>query len=147
MSLNSSDPTVIDTIVITADDLTSALETNRTSPRHAVLRITPPFSGRMRARLHIELDDEYDEQPEPVHVEPRSLVADSLPSYPRPAETEDELRADPDREYTVDRHHEHHASAVEQWRRQVPAAIEDRATIETAAGPTTVDVSVLGKST
>ncbi|MXR52847.1 hypothetical protein GRX03_14685 [Halovenus sp. WSH3] len=147
MSVESSDPTEISTVVVTAEDLTSALETNRTSGQHAVLRITPPFSGRMRARLHVELDEEYEQEPEPIHVEPRTLVADSLPPYPRPAETEDELRADPDREYTVERHHEYHASVVERWRQRVPDAVKSTATIETAAGPTDIEVSVLGRNT
>lgn len=145
MSLESPDPTVIETVVVTAEDLTSALETNRTSGKHAVLRMTPPFSGRIRARLHVELDENYDQDPEPVHLEPRMLVEDSLPAYPRPAETEDQIRSDPDREYTVDRHHEYHATVVEEWRRQVPDAVESRVTVETPTGSTTVDISILGK--
>ena len=146
MSLESPDPTVVHTVVVTADDLRSALETNRTSGEHAVLRLTPPFSGRMRARLHVELDDEYEQTPEPIHVEPRQLVDDSLATYPRPADTEDELRADPEREYTVEAHREYHASAVEQWREQILDAVAPTATIETPTGPTTVDVSLLGNS-
>jgi hypothetical protein len=141
--VESPDPTVISTIVVTADDLTSALEMNRTSSEHAVLRMTPPFSGRMRARLHVELDDEYDQQPAPIHVEPQTLVTESLPTYPRPAETEDELRSDPDREYTVDQHHEYHASVVDQWRQQVPDAVKSRVTLTTIAGDTTVEISLL----
>lgn len=145
MSLESPDPTVVNTVVVTTDDLTSALEMNRTSGKRAVLRMTPPFSGRMRARLHVELGEEYEQSPEPIHIGPRTLVDDSLPAYPRPAETEDELRSDPDREYTVDRHHEHHASVVEEWRQQVPDAVEASTTIETPTGPITVDIAMLGK--
>lgn len=146
MSLESPDPTVVHTVVVTAGDLTSALETNRTSGEHAVLRLTPPFSGRMRARLHVELDGEYDQTPEPVHVEPRAFVDESLPAYPRPADTEDELRADPEQEYSVERHREYHAEAVEQWREQILDAVTSTATVETPTGPTTVDVSLLGNS-
>lgn len=144
MSVESPDPTVINTVVVTTADLVSALEMNRTSGKRAVVRMTPPFSGRMRARLHVELDGEYDQTPVPIHVDPQTLVDDSLPAYPRPAETEDELRSDPDREYTVDRHHEYHASVVAEWRQQVPDAVEPSVTLETPAGPTTVDVSLLG---
>ena len=143
--VESPDPTVISTVVVTADDLTSALEMNQTSADHAVLRMTPPFSGRMRARLHVELDEEYEQSPEPIHVEPRTLVAESLPAYPRPAETEDELRSDPDREYTIDSHREYHASVVEQWRQAVPDSVHSTVTIETTAGPTPVEVSLLGQ--
>lgn len=146
MSLESPDPTVVQTVVVTADDLRSALETNRSSGEHAVLRLTPPFSGRMRARLHVELDDEYDQTPAPIHVEPRRFVDDSVSAYPRPADTEDELRADPDREYTVERHREHHAEAIEQWREQVPDAVKPTTTVDTPAGTTTVDISLLGNS-
>lgn len=143
MSLESSDPTVVRSVAVTIEDLVSALEMNRTSTKTAVLRITPPFSGRMRARLHVELDGEYDRQPHPVHVEPDTLVEDP-PSYPRPADTEDELRADPERTYSVERHHEYHAEVVERWRKRVPSARKDRATLETSAGDVTVDVSYLG---
>jgi len=144
VSIESPDPSVVDTIVVTAEDLTSALEVNRTTGEHAVLRMTPPFSGRMRARLHVELDEEYEQSPKPIHIEPRALVADSLPPYPRPAETEDELRSDPDREYTVDRHHEYHASVVEEWRQQIPDAVNSTATVETPDGSAVVDVTLLG---
>jgi hypothetical protein len=99
----------------------------------------------MRARLHVELDGEYEQSPKPIHLEPRALAAESLPVYPRPAKPEDDLRSDPDREYTVDRHHEYHASVVEQWRRQVPDAVKSSVTVETTAGPISVDVSLLGQ--
>ncbi|MFB6309505.1 MAG: hypothetical protein ABEH35_09255, partial [Haloarculaceae archaeon] len=127
----------------TASDLVAAIETNRTTARRAVLRMTPPFSGRMRARLHVVGDETYDE-PRPVHVEPRRLVADDAPAYPRPAETEDQLRADPDEEYTVERHRERHEAAVQQWRNDLLDAIRERVTIETWAGPVEVRVAVLG---
>ena len=143
MSPESSDPTVIRSVAVTTEDLVSALETNRTSTNRAVLRITPPFSARMRARLHVELDGEYDQQPRPVHVDPGALVGDP-PPYPRPAETEDELRSDPELTYSVERHHEYHTERVEDWRESVPAALKDRATIETMGGPIAVDVSYLG---
>lgn len=141
--MGEADPTAIESVAVTASDLVAALETNRTTGRTAVLRVTPPFSGRMRARLHVEGDEAYDE-PRPVHVPPRALVADDAPAYPTPAETEDALRADPDTEYTVDRHRDRHEAAAEEWRRELLGAVRDRATIETSAGSVTVDVSLLG---
>lgn len=143
MSQESPDPTAIRSLAVTVEDIVSALEMNRTSTERAVLRITPPFSGRMRARLHVEIDGEYDQQPRPIHVDPDALVEDP-PSYPRPADTEDELRSDSERTYSVERHHEYHTEAVERWRESVPAALKGRATIETRAGPTDVDLSYLG---
>lgn len=143
MTPESPDPTSIHTIVVTLEDLVSALELRLTSEKEAVLRVTPPFSGRMRARLHVELEAEYSHQPRPVHIDPETLVT-GLPPYPRPAETEDELRADPDWEYSVEAHREYHARAVEQWRDQVPATIGAETAIETPDGPTTVTIAVLG---
>lgn len=146
MTPESSDPAVIRSVAITVEDLVTALETNRTSDKHAVLRVTPPFSGRMRARLHVELAGEYDRSPRPVHLEPGALV-ENPPSYPRPADTEDELRANPDLTYSVERHHEYHAEAVDRWRKSVPSTVKDRTDIETHAGRVTVDISVLGERT
>lgn len=139
----SNDPTVIRSIAVTSQDLVAAVETNRTTPKQAVLRLTPPFSGRMRARLHVEGGEEYDE-PRPIHVEPAVLLADDAPAYPRPADTEAEIRRDPSLSYTVERHHERHTAAVEAWRTELVEAVRSRATIETPAGPREVSVSLLG---
>ena len=79
-----------------------------------------------------------------VHIDPRALLSESAPAYPRPDETEDALRADPDIEYTVERHHERHREALEAWRERLLDHVVERANIETAAGPVTVDVSLLG---
>ncbi len=141
--MGEADPTAIESLAVTASDLVAALETNRTTARTAVLRATPPFSGRMRARLHVEGDEAYDE-PRPVHIPPRALVAEDAPTYPTPAETEDAIRADPDLEYTVERHRARHEAAVEEWRRTLLDAVRDRATIETPAGSVAVDLSLLG---
>jgi hypothetical protein len=135
------DPTAVRSIAVTVQDLVAAVETNRTSSRRAVLRLTPPFSGRMRARLHVE---QADDDPRTVHVPPSRLLADDAPSYPRPAETEAALRATPGVEYTVERHRERHAEAVAEWRSRLPSAVRDRATIDTPAGPHAVAVTTLG---
>jgi len=145
VSRQSSDPTVIQSLAVSATDLVSALEANRTTGKQAVLRVTPPFSGRMRARLHIERDAEYEDQPQPLHIQPRQFVEQTLPQYPRPADTEDDLRADPDLEYTVDRHHERHRNAVSEWRNTIPNAIRDTVTIETTDGTIEPSITVLGE--
>lgn len=163
-------PTAIRTLAVTADDVVAALETNHQRGETVVLRATPPYSGRMRARLHVPTDaeradadgqrtDDDRERPvaggggdgdaadpgrAPVHVHPTDLVSAAAPSYPRPAETEDELRADPAVTYTVERHHERHRAAVADWRERVRAQFADETTIETARGEHTVDVVVLG---
>ncbi|WP_302081341.1 hypothetical protein [Salinibaculum rarum] len=136
-----SDPGALRSIAVTAEDVVTAAETNRTSERTAVLRVTPPFSGRMRARLHVCLDDT--EEPAAIHIPPTQLLADETPAYPRPSATEDELRSDPDAEYTVERHREYHETAVREWREAVRNGIVESVTLETAAGPHEVTVHVL----
>jgi len=138
-----SDPTDIRSLAVTGEDLVAAVETNRTTAREAALRVTPPFGGRMRARLHV-VQGEETTSPRPIHVDPETLLASDAPAYPRPADTEDELRADPDETYTRERHREYHADAVAAWREQVRAAVTERATIETPRGPTDVEIHVLG---
>jgi hypothetical protein len=143
--MSEADPTAITSVAVTAADLVSALETNRTTGRRAVLRITPPFSGRMRARLHVEGGEDYDD-PRPIHVPPRAFVTDDAPAYPTPAESEDALRADPDVEYSVERHRERHEATIEEWRHELLDAVSERAEIETPAGALSVEVSLLGDS-
>ena len=139
--LSESDPTMIRSIAVKTADVVSALEMNQTSSDHAVLRVTPPFSGRMRARLHVEQDG-YSREPQPIHIEPDTFL-DDPPAYPRPGETADELRADPGETYTVDRHHDYHTEAVEEWRQRVSDAICDQITLDTPAGPHDVAVALL----
>jgi hypothetical protein len=140
----ADDPAVIGTIVVHADDVVTALEANvrdRTGER-SVLRITPPYSGLMRARLHREGHEEYDPSDGPIHVAPAELV-EVPPTCPPPDGTEDELRADPDREYTRDRHREYHERRVSEWRAAVRSRLTDRVTLETSDGSIEVEVSVL----
>jgi hypothetical protein len=138
----STDPTVISVIVVRADDVATALETNLTSDEHAVLRLTPPFSGRMRARLHIERGT-YEETPQPIHVAPETLV-DDKPAYPRPADTETQIREDPNRTYSVESHHDYHTERVTNWRQTIGDCIRDQAQISTPTEPHEVTVAVLG---
>jgi len=144
MVSDPAEPTAVESIAVSASDLVAALEANRTTSRTAVLRITPPFSGRMRARLHVDQGDLYTTEPRPLHVAPAALLADDAPDYPRPADTEDELRTDPDATYTVDRHRDRHEEALAAWRSEVLDAVQDVAMVETPSGPTAVAVHVLG---
>jgi hypothetical protein len=137
----SSDPSVIRSIAVTTADVVAALETRLTGDKPAVLRVTPPFSGRMRARLHLDQVPTTDD-PAPLHLPPQSLVANP-PAYPEPDETERRLRSDPDRRYSVERHRELHTEAVQRWREQVPGSIRDRVSLETDSGPHEVAVSTL----
>lgn len=139
----SSDPTDLRSIAVAGEDLVAAIETNRTTGRTAVLRVTPPFSGRMRARLHLQIPDEPRDD-DALHVEPDRLLTADGPTYPRPAETGDALRDEPDVEYTVQRHRQRHERAVEAWRSAVLDGVCDTAAVDTSDGPLDVDVYVLG---
>ncbi|EMA51941.1 hypothetical protein [Halococcus thailandensis] len=139
----SDDYRDIRSIAVHREDVVTALEANQQGDSGAVLRVTPPFSGRMRARLHVEHTDEYDATPAPIHVPPSRLVADP-PTYPTPDATEERLRSDDDIDYTVDRHHERHAAAVASWRESVADAIAESVTLDGAFGSQRVAVTVLG---
>lgn len=143
MGRESADPTVIRSIAVKTGEVAAALETTETSPHEAVLRVTPPFAPRMRARLHIVQTDGYDQEPQPIHIDPTQLVTPAAPAYPRPADTEDELRAEPDRSYSIDRHREYHQAVVDEWREQIANEIRDRIELATPAGSHQVAITVL----
>jgi hypothetical protein len=143
--VQSDDPTVIRVLAVHADDVVSALEANATRDVRAVLRVTPPFAGRMRARLHLAgAEGGYDTHPEPIHVPPERLVEDDAPGYPTPDRTEDELRSEPGEAYTPGDHREYHTRRVEGWREDVRASVRERAAIPTPTGPHEVRVATLG---
>lgn len=139
--MEGDDPGVIRSVAVTAEDVVAALEAREQSGTRVVLRATPPYSGRMRARLHV-LDGDDDTQA--VTVGPGALLTEDAPRYPRPSETEDELRADPQAEYTVERHRERHERAVAEWREAVANHFVEETTVETPQGPQAVEVTVLG---
>lgn len=139
-----ADPSVVQSIAVTADDVVTAVEAHRTTSRQPVLRITPPFSGRMRARLHVPASDEYETDPSPVHIDPERLLGPGEPAYPRPSDTEDALRRDDDREYDVVSHHDRHVDAVADWRAATADAIRDRVSLDLPSGDHEVSVVVLG---
>ncbi len=138
-SSRSADPTAIRSVAVTVDDVVAALEATLGANRSVVLRITPPFSGRMRARLHVG-----DEQPyegiEPIHLDPTALV-ERVPSYPTADETATQLSA---AEPNSKRHRETHTERLVEWRETVRSRIVDEVTVQTANGSTTVGVVPLG---
>ncbi|MFC7114721.1 hypothetical protein ACFQH2_06755 [Natronoarchaeum sp. GCM10025703] len=137
-----TDPSAIRSIAVTAGDVVTAIERSLRSKDDVVLRVTPPFAGRMRARIHRAGDDQYGE-PAPIHVDPTDLV-DDVPAYPEPAETEDDLRSDPDREYAPDRHREYHQQVVEEWRARIGERIVEETTLQWDGGSHRVTVKRLG---
>lgn len=143
MNMESDDPTAVRVLAVTVDDVVTALEANERRDAGAVLRVTPPFSGRMRARIHVEGGEgEYDDT-EPIHVPPERFVED-VPPFPTPDETADELRSDPAATYTPEEHRRRHERRVERWRETVRQSLEERITVETPAGTIEVEVAALG---
>jgi len=140
----SDDPTVIRSVAVTAEDVIAALEANRQRSAETVLRVTPPFSGRMRARLHRTAASPDEEDPAPLHVAPDRFV-DPVPPLPSPDGTEDAIRSDPALEYDAETHRRRHEAALESWRDTVRASFVETTTIETPSGPHEVQVTILGR--
>ncbi len=140
--MSEENPSVVRSIAVTVDDVVAAYEANRQTDADAVLRVTPPFSGRMRARLHRIGPGG---APEPsVYVRPAALLAPSAPDYPRPDDTGDELRADPEVEYTRERHRERHRAAVAAWADAAGDHLVERVALRTPDGRHEVAVTGLG---
>ncbi|MFP8957279.1 hypothetical protein ACLI4Y_11155 [Natrialbaceae archaeon A-CW3] len=135
--------TTIRSIAVTAEDVVDAFGYTRENPGEAVLRVTPPFHGRMRARLHVF---QVDDSPETgaIHLEPARLLDDEAvdvyPTLESVAATMGES-VDPDPETVRKRH----AVALEAWRRQAQTAIVGAIDIDTEVGSHRVSVSVLGQ--
>lgn len=160
----SPDPRRIGSLSVTESDVIDALEAAARSDRDIVLRVTPPFSGRMRARIHdagvVDADGSghgSGEQrggdgragdstgatdPSPINIPPARFVADP-PAYPTVDDTEDELRASAT-PYTTERHRERHQTAVEAWREAVRERLVESVTLEADDGRTAVSVAYLG---
>ena len=134
----SADPDAIRSLAVTTDDLGPALEANRRGDDHVVLRVTPPFYGRMRARIHRTGGEASDyAAPEPIHLDPGVFVADDAPAYPEA----DETRPEP---YEVETHHERHTEAVRAWRSAVREHLRGAVALPTGDGPHEVEVKYLG---
>jgi hypothetical protein len=86
----------------------------------------------MRVRLN-RADVAADADPEVLHVPPERFV--DSPPVPSPVDTEDTVRADPAATYDPQTNRRRHAAVLRAWRDDVRAALVDRTTIETPAGP------------
>jgi len=139
-SSGSGDPRRIRSIAVHRDDVATALEAILRSDREVVLRVTPPFSGRMRARIHaLDAGDGEDSNagdPAPVHVDPRDLVAE-VPPYPEVDET---MADNPDADLETSR--KRHTEAVEAWRETVRESVVDGVELDAGSNGETVEVDV-----
>ncbi len=141
----SDDPRAIRAVAVHADDVVTALEATERG-REAVLRITAPFAGRVRARLHVVQASEPTNDgrggPGPIRIPPEKLVSADAPSYPQVDDTDPSVGGSA--EYDVEVHHERHAEAIEAWRKAVRECFVDSVELETEVGTHWVTVSVLG---
>jgi len=132
------DPAVVETVVVKADEIVTAREASERGT-DSVLRVTAPFSTRMRARLHVkQAGDEADDRQ--LLLPPRDLLAASCPAFPSTDDTADRLREQPDETYSVERHREAHEAAVAAWRQAVPEHVVDRVSLAGVDEPVAVDV-------
>ncbi len=134
-----ADPTAIRALAVSSEDVVNAFVYTRSNPGTAVLRVTPPFHGRMRARLHVyQLEDAHETGA--IHIGPTRLLEETVvDSFPALEGTETALEAD-DPE-TV---RKAHAEALDAWRERAGGAIVDSVVLETAGGPHRVEVKHLG---
>ena len=128
----------IRSIAVHREDVATALEATLRTDRHVVLRITPPFYGRMRARIHEVGGEDPTAAAGSIHVDPRDLV-DDVPPYPEVDETAQRY---PDADLATRR--EHHFEAVEEWRVAVRGAVVDRVVIDRDGTAHEIRVAVLG---
>jgi len=130
------DCAAIRSIAVHREDVVTALEASLRGDRRVVLRITPPFSGRMRARIHEATAGGAADGA--IHVDPADLVA-AVPDYPEPDATGPDPGAATG--YDVEHHRERHAEAVARWRERAGDRIVDRVRLR---GDHAVDVVTLG---
>ncbi|RKD98179.1 hypothetical protein [Halopiger aswanensis] len=144
---DESDPTRIRSLAVSAEDAVNAYAYGQENPGEAVLRVTSPFHGRMRARLHVYRVDDT-QVTGAIHVPPEDVIADDvLAAYPHLEDEFDDLAADTLDELDdaeAERLRKRHAEAVEEWQERAEAAIVETVTLETDDGPHQVDVKRLG---
>lgn len=142
--VTSDDPRVIRSLAVTTEDVVTALEANHRRDAGAVLRVTPPFAPRMRARLHrAGTEGDYPDGPRPIHVDPATLIR-TVPAFPTPDDTERALRTDPDVDYSAERHRDRHVERVEQWRETLRERVVESVTLSLPDGDHEVVVKALG---
>ncbi|WP_323677423.1 hypothetical protein [Halorubellus sp. PRR65] len=139
MPAESSDPRTVDVLVVHADDVVAALAATAQG-RETVLRVTPPFRRRQRARIHVpgemsaqqpagsERDPSSDTGADPLVVPADAFVDEDAPSFPRAPETEPEPAESP--EYDVDEHLQAHEDAVAAWRERIQGHFRERARVD-----------------
>jgi hypothetical protein len=137
--VEDDDPSAIRSIALSPEDAVDAYIYSRENPGDAVLRVTPPFHGRMRARIHVYRVDDT-ELTGAVHLSPADVIADDVVAdYPDLESALEDADAD-----EADRVRERHTEAVEDWQARAREGISESVTLETDDGPHDVDLKPLG---
>ncbi|RQG86992.1 hypothetical protein EA462_15205 [Natrarchaeobius halalkaliphilus] len=122
--MTADDPSVIRSLAISTTDIVDAYAYTQENPGTAVIRVTPPFHGRMRARIHVYRIDDV-EHTDAIHVSPADLieddVVDSYPGYEDELAREGEGTSPPKSGGFGNRR----AAAVDGWRARARDAIVD----------------------
>ncbi|WP_222918114.1 hypothetical protein [Natrinema sp. SYSU A 869] len=140
-SAEDDDPSAIRSVALSPEDAVDAYVYSRENPGDAVLRVTPPFHGRMRARIHVYRVDDT-ELTGAVHLSPAAVIADDVVAeYP---DLESALADADDDPAEADQIRERQAEAVEDWQARAREAIVDSVALETADGTHRVDLKTLG---
>lgn len=137
------DPASIRSLAVSSEDVVNAFVYGRENPGTAVLRVTPPFHGRMRARLHVYHVDDTPEMGA-IHVPPADLLDEGVvDTYPTLEAVEADLATDGSNP-APERVRGAHGDALESWRERALESIVDAVVLETADGKRRVTVKTLG---
>ncbi|QLG48435.1 hypothetical protein [Natrinema halophilum] len=139
----NDDPTAIRSVALSPEDAADAYVYSRENPGDAVLRVTPPFHGRMRARIHVYRVDDT-ELTGAVHLSPGDVIADEVVAAYPGLETELADSVEDDTPDGADEIRKRHAEAVAEWQDRARESIVDVITLETDDGPREVDVKRIG---
>ena len=146
----ADDPARIRSLAVSSEDVANAFVYSRENPGTAVLRVTPPFHGRMRARLHVYHVDDTRETGA-IHVPPADLLTEEVvEAYPTLESVEGDLADTPTEDTEAgssddpERVHEAYADTLESWRERARESIVDAVALETDERTRRVTVKSLG---
>ena len=131
-----SDPSRIRSLALSREDVIDAFAYNRENPATAVLRVTPPFHGRMRARLHVSNERSAetvwrDGATGSIHIEPKSLLEqDVVDAYPVFEELYASMNKSEGNGGSVSEVHEHYERRLEEWRQVARNRVLDVVVLE-----------------
>ena len=134
--MTESDPSRIRSLAISREDLFDAFVYNRENPTTAVLRVTPPFHGRMRARLHVSNERATtnvwrDPVTGSIHFEPESLLEQEVvDAYPVLEEIYASMDESDRAGETVSDVHEQYDRRLEEWRKSARSRVLDEVKLE-----------------